>query len=77
MPERVDTQGRTRYREPDMAHPPPSANPSDTKDRERELWVARMASLSNFRHHVPWDVPTPDDQQPAPATYITLMYSVH
>ena len=60
-----------------MAHPPPSATPSDTKEWERETWVARMASLSNFRHHVLGDVPTPDDQQAAPCTYMTLMYKRH
>ena len=53
VPEREDTKGRTRYREPNMAHPPPSATPSNTKEWERETWIARMASLSNFRHHVP------------------------
>ena len=74
---RVDTKCRTRYHEPDMAHPPPSATPSDNKKWERETWVARMASLSNFRHHVLGDVPTPDDQQPAPSTYMTLMYHMH
>ena len=31
MPGRVDTKGRTRYHQPDMAHPPSSATPSDTK----------------------------------------------
>ena len=31
MPGRVDIKGRTRYREPDMAHSPPSATPSNTK----------------------------------------------
>ena len=36
-----------------------------------------MASLSNFRHHVPGDIPTPDEQQPAPSTYMTLMYNLH
>ena len=77
VPERVDTQGRTRYREPDMAHPPPSATFSDTKEWERETLVAQMASLSNFRHHVLGDVPTPDAQQPAPSTYMTLMYNLH
>ena len=77
VPERVDTKGRTRYHEPDNPHPPPSATASDTKEWERETWVARMASLSNFRHHVPGDVPTPDDQQPAPSTYMTLMYNLH
>ena len=76
-PERDSTQGRSRYREPNMAHPPPSATPDNTKDRERETWVARMASLSNFRHHVPGDIPTPDDRQPTPSTYMTLMYSLH
>ena len=77
VPEREDTQGRTRYREPDMAHPPPSATPSDTKEWERATWVARMASLSNFRHHVPGDIPTPDDRQPASSTYMALMYNLH
>ena len=36
-----------------------------------------MASLSNFRHNVPGDVPTYDDQQPARSTYMTLMYNRH
>ena len=36
-----------------------------------------MASLSNFRHHVQGDVPTPDDQQPGPSMYLTLMYNLH
>ena len=36
-----------------------------------------MASLSNFRHHVLGDIPTPDDRQPAPSTYMTLMYNLH
>ena len=31
VPERENTQGRTRYREPNMAHPPPSATPGNTK----------------------------------------------
>ena len=77
VPERDSTQGRTRYREPNMAHPPPDATPNSTKEWERETWVARMASLSNFRHHVPGDIPTPDEQQPAPSTYMTLMYNLH
>ena len=68
VPERGDTRGRTRYREPNMAYPPPSATPSNTKEWERETWVAWMASLSNFRHHVPGDIPTPNDRQPAPST---------
>ena len=70
VPEREDTQGRTRYREPNIAHPPPSATPSNTKEWERETWVARMASLSNL-------IQTPDDRQPAPSTYMTLMYNLH
>ena len=60
-----------------MAHPPPSATPDNTKEWERETWVARMASLSNFRHHVPGDIPTPDDWQPTPSMYMTLMYNLH
>ena len=32
VPERESTQGRTRYREPNMAHPPPSASPRNTKE---------------------------------------------
>ena len=77
VPERDSTQGRTRYREPNMAHPQPSATPDNTKEWERETWVARMASLSNFRHHVPGYIPTPDDRQPTPSTYMTLMYNTH
>ena len=76
VPGRVDTKGHTRYHEPNMAHPPPGATPDSTKEWERETWVARMASLSNFRHHVPGDIPTPDEQQPAPSTYMTLMYNL-
>ena len=60
-----------------MAQPPPSATPGDTKEWERETWVAQMASLSNFSHHVPGDVSTPDYQQPAPSTYMALMYNLH
>ena len=77
VPERDSTQGRTRYREPNMAHPPPSATPDSTKEWERETWVAQMVSLSNFRHHVPGDIPIPDDRQPVPSTYMTLMYNLH
>ena len=77
VPGRVDTKGRSRYHEPNMAQPPPSATSSNTRELERETWVARMASLSNFRHHVPRDFPTPDNQQPAPSTYMTLMYNLH
>ena len=77
VPERDSTQGRTCYREANMAHPPPSTTPDNTKEWERETLVARMASLSNFRHHVTGDIPTPDDRQPAPSTYMTLMYNLH
>ena len=31
----------------------------------------------NFRDHVPGDVPSPDNRQPAPSTYMTLMYNIH
>ena len=69
MPARVDTKGRSRYHEPDIAHPPPSATPRDTKEWERETWVSRMAFLSNFRHQVPGDVPAPATSgQPPPRT---------
>ena len=77
VPGRVDTKGSTHYHEPDMAHPPPGATPDNTKEWERETWVARMAYLSNFRHHVPGDILTPDERQPAPSTYMTLMYNLH
>ena len=77
VPERDSTQGRTRYGERNMAHPLSSATPDNTKEWEQETWVARMASLSNFGHHVPGDIPTPDDRQPTPSTYMTLMYKLH
>ena len=77
MPARVDTKGRTRYHEPNMAHPRPGATPRDTKASERETLVDQMASLSTFRDHVPGDVPTPDNQQPDPSSYMTLMYNIH
>ena len=77
IPGRVDNKGCTRYHEPNMARPPPSATPSDTIAWERETWVDWLASLSNFRDHVPGEVPTPDNQQPAPSTYMTLMYIIH
>ena len=77
VPGWVDTKGSTRYHEPDMAQPPPGATRDNTKEWERETWVARMASLSNFRHHVPGDIPTPDERQPAPSAYMTLMYNLH
>ena len=73
MPEREDTHSRTRYRKPNMA----SATPSKPKEWERGSWVARMARLSNFSHHVPGDIPTPHDRQPAPSAYMTLMYNLN
>ena len=36
-----------------------------------------MTSLSIFRDHVPGDIPVPNNQQPAPSTYMTLMYNGH
>ena len=41
------------------------------------MWVDCVASLSNFRLHVAGDIPTPDNQQPPPSTYMTLMYNKH
>ena len=76
-PGRVYTKGRTRYHEPNVAHPPPSTTPTDTMACERRTWVDRVTSLSNFTDHVPGDIPTPDNQQPAPSTYMTLMYNRH
>ena len=32
MPERVETKGRTRYHEPDLAHPPPKPPPATPKN---------------------------------------------
>ena len=71
----MDTKGCTRYQVPSMAQPPSSTGPMNTKEWERRTWVDRPASLSNFRDHVPGDIPTPDNQQQAPSTYMTLMYS--
>ena len=70
-------KGRTRYQEPNMAHPPPSTTPTDSKACERRTWVDRVASLSNFRDHVPGQVPSPKKQQPTPSAYMTLMYNGH
>ena len=36
-----------------------------------------MASLRNFMDHVLGDVPGPHNQEPAPSTYMTLMYNIH
>ena len=77
MPGGVDTKGRNRDHEPKMAHLPPSTNLSDTNEWERVTWVDQLASLSNFRDHVPGDVPIPDNQQSAPWMYMTLMYNIH
>ena len=60
-----------------MAHPPPSTTPTDIMAWERRTWVDSVTSLSNFREQVPGDIPSPDNQQPAPSTYMTLMYNGH
>ena len=60
-----------------MAHPPPSTTPANTMAWERRTLVDRVASLSNFRDHVPGNIATSDNQQPAPSTYIPLMYNKH
>ena len=72
-PEQATSTGRTCCREPKMAHPRPNTTPTNTIALERRTWVDRAASLSNFREHVQGDIPTPDNQQPAPSTYMTLM----
>ena len=70
---RVDTKRRTRYHEPNMA----DASPSATPKRHQTVGKGNLGTLSNFRHVVPGDVPTADYQQPAPSTYMTLMYNLH
>ena len=35
----MTTKGRTRYCEPNMAHPPPSTTPANTMTWERRTWV--------------------------------------
>ena len=72
VPEREDTQGRTRYREPNITHPPPSATPSNTKEWERENMGSPDGLPEQIQHQFPGDIPTPDDRQPAPSTYMTL-----
>ena len=76
-PGRVDTKGRTCYHGPNMVHPPPSTTPTDIMAWERRTLVDRVTSLSNFRDHVPSDIPTHDNQQHIPSTYMTLMYNRH
>ena len=66
-----------RYHEPNIARPPPSTTPADTMAQERRTWTDSVTSLSNLRDHVQGDIPTPNNQQPAPSTYMTLMYSRH
>ena len=73
----MTSTGRSRYREPNMAHPRPSTNPTDTMAWERRTWIERVTSLSNFTEHVLGDIPSLDNQQPAPSTYMTLMYNRH
>ena len=76
-PGEVDTRGGTSYHEPNIAHPRPSTTTADTSAWEKRTWLDCVTPLSNFRDHVPGDVPTPDNQQPAPSTYMTLMYKRH
>ena len=73
----VDTKGRTRCQEPNMAHSPASTTPTNTIAWEMRTWVDSVTSLSNFRYHVPGNVPTPDNQPPAPSWYMTFMYKRH
>ena len=61
-PGQVATKGRSRYHEPNIAHPP-----TDIMPWERRTWVDRVNSLSNFRNHVIGDIPSPNNQQPAPS----------
>ena len=77
QPERVTTKGCRRYREPKMAHCPPSTTRTDTIAWKRRTWVDRVAFLSNFRDHLPGSILTPDNKQPAPSTYMSLMYNKH
>ena len=44
---------------------------------ERRTWVDHVASISNFREHVPGDITNPKNHQPTPSTYMTLMYNKH
>ena len=60
---RLDTKGRTRYHEPNMAHPPPSTTPIDTMAWKRRTWVDRLTFLSTFRGACPGGTPQP--RQPA------------
>ena len=46
VPERDSTQGRTRYREPNVARPPPSATPDNTE----ESLTTRHDQLPFFFH---------------------------
>ena len=73
----MTSTGRTRYRDPDMAQPPPSTTPANTMAWERRTWVDRVAPLSNFRDQIQANIYTPDNRQPAPSTYMTLMYNKH
>ena len=64
--------------------PPPNPGPSTTPQQysstiswERKMWVNRVTSLSNLRDHVPGDIPSPDNQHPAPSRDITLMHNRH
>ena len=60
-----------------MANPRPRTTPIHTMAQAGRTWVDRVASLNNFRDHVPGDIPTPDNHQLAASTYMTLMYNKH
>ena len=64
----MTTKGCTRYGEPNMAHTSPSTTQTDTMSWERRMCVDRVASLSNFRDHMPRDIRAPDNQRPPPST---------
>ena len=73
----MTSTGRSRYCKPNMAHASPGTTRTDTMPWERRIWVDRVASLSNFRDHVPGDIPFLDNQQPAPSMYMAFMYNKH
>ena len=60
-----------------MARPPCISTATDTMASKRMTWVDHVASLSNFRDHIPGDITTPKNNQPTPSTYMTLMYNKH
>ena len=56
-----------------MTLPPSHISPDACMEWERETWADRLASQSGFKNVDP-DVPTPPSQEPAPSTYMTIMY---